>query len=217
MPVARYHRVSTDKQNLRRQIQATEQYVDRHDLGGDTTQYEDASTGTDTDRTGYKDLMSDVEAGEIDAVVVKSVSRISRSISDLSRTVEHLAEHDTALHVIDQGMRLDPTDNDPYQKALFHLMGVFAELEADITQQRVRDGIAARQESDDYHHGRPPLGFNKDDGQLYESQNYHKICLVLDQVEAGEKSKRQAAKELDTSRPTIDRALERGELYGLAD
>jgi DNA invertase Pin-like site-specific DNA recombinase len=215
MVVARYHRVSTDQQNLRRQTQATKQYVDRLDLGDDTRQYEDASTGTDTDRTGYKELMSDVEAGEIDAVVVKSVSRISRSISDLSRTVEQLAAHDTALHVIDQGMELDPTDSDPYQKAMLQLMGVFAELEAEITQQRVRDGIAARQESDDYHHGRPPLGFNKEDGKLYEAENYHKVCVVLDKVTADEMSKRQAAKELNTSRPTIDRAIEREKLYGL--
>jgi len=214
MPVARYHRVSTQHQNLRRQTQATQEYIKRHNLG-ETRQYNDATTGTDTDRSGYKSLMSDIEAGEIDAVVVKSVSRISRSISDLSRTVERLAEHDTALHVIEQGMQLDPTDNDPYQKALFHLMGVFAELEADITQQRVKDGIAARQESDEYHHGRPPLGFDKEDGKLYEASNYHTVCVVLEKVEAGETSKRQAAKQLNTSRPTIDRALDRGEIYGL--
>lgn len=215
MVVARYHRVSTENQNLRRQTQATKEYIETHDLGDETRQYEDASTGTDTDRSGYKQLISDVESGEIDAVVVKSVSRISRSISDLSRTVEKLAEHDTALYVIDQGMQIEPTENDPYQKALLHLMGVFAELEADITQQRVRDGIAARQESDDYHHGRPPLGFDKEDGKLYEAENYHKVCVTLDQVRAGEKSKRQAAEDLNTSRPTIDRALDRAELYGL--
>jgi len=216
MVVARYHRVSTEQQNLRRQTQSTKEYIENNGLGEGIRQYADASTGTNTDRTGYKDLMNDVENGEIDAVVVKSVSRISRSIRDLSRTVEDLAEHGTALHIIDQGMRLDPTDSDPYQKALVQLMGVFAELEAEITQQRVRDGIAARQESDDYHHGRPPLGFNKEDGELYEAPNYDKVCLTLDQVEADEKSKRQAAQELNTSRPTIDRALERGELYGLA-
>lgn len=215
MVVARYHRVSTSNQDLRRQTTATEEYVDRMNLGDETRQYEDASTGTDTDRSGYKQLMADVEAGEIDAVVVNSVSRISRSIRDLSRTVERLAQHETALHVIDQGMQLDPTDSDPYQKAMLQLMGVFAELEAEITQQRVRDGIAARQESDEYHHGRPPLGFEKEDGRLYEAPNYDKVCLTLDQVEAGEKSKRQAAEDLDTSRPTIDRSLDRGELYGL--
>lgn len=216
MVVARYHRVSTEQQNLRRQTKATEEYVQNHsDLDNGTQSYTDASTGTDTDRGAYQEMMQDVEEGLIDAIIVKSVSRISRSVRDLARTVDRLADHDTALYVIDQNMQIDPTESDPYQKAMLQLMGVFAELEAEITQQRVRDGIAARQESEDYHHGRPPLGFNKEDGQLYEASDYDKVCLVLDQVQAGEKSKRQAAQDLDTSRPTIDRALDRAGLYGL--
>lgn len=94
-------------------------------------------------------------------------------------------------------------------------MGVFAELEADMIQQRTREGLAARMDSDDYHHGRAPLGFEKDDGQLIEGSEYDRVAAVLDMVQKDELSKRKPARELDTSRPTIDRALDRGELYGL--
>lgn len=110
---------------------------------------------------------------------------------------------------------MKPDDDDPYQKALFRLLGVFAELEADMIQQRTREGIAARQRDEDYHHGRPPLGFGKDDGQLVEAENYDQVVTVLDMVQKEEMSKRQAARELKTSRPTVDRALDRMGLYGL--
>lgn len=84
-----------------------------------------------------------------------------------------------------------------------------------MIQQRTREGIAARQSEEEYHHGRPPLGFEKDDGQLLEGENYDRVVGVLDMVQKGETSKRQAARELETSRPTVDRALDRMELYGL--
>jgi hypothetical protein len=52
-------------------------------------------------------------------------------------------------------------------------------------------------------------------GLLVEGDNYHKVVSVLEMVEKGELSKRKAADRLDTSRPTINRALDRADLYGL--
>jgi len=78
-----------------------------------------------------------------------------------------------------------------------------------------KEGIAARQDEDDYHHGRPPLGFEKDDGRLIEGENYDQVCAVLDMVQKGELSKRKAARELDTSRTTISRGIEKSKIYGI--
>jgi DNA invertase Pin-like site-specific DNA recombinase len=178
--------------------------------------YRDKSTGTDTDRSGYRSLISDAEADEIDAVVVHEVSRVARSISDLERTAERLREAGVELHVVSEGLEMRPDEEDPYQRALFQMLGVFGELEAKIKRQNIREGIAARQESDEYRHGPAPLGFEKDDGRLIEGGDYQRVTEVLDQVKRGDMSKRQAARELDTSRKTIGRAVdERPELYGL--
>jgi DNA invertase Pin-like site-specific DNA recombinase len=217
--VACYTRVSTADQNLDRQLTATREYAaDR--LGADLADlevYRDKSTGTDTDRSGYRSLMSDAEAGEVNAVVVHEVSRVARSISDLERTAERLREAGVELHVVSEGLEMRPDEEDPYQRALFQMLGVFGELEAKIKRQNIREGIAARQESDEYRHGPAPLGFEKDDGRLVEASDYHRVCEVIDQVVRGDMSKRQAARELDTSRKTIRRALQEGrrELYGL--
>lgn len=215
MTVARYHRVSTDDQDPQRQLDATAEYVAR-EFGGEPTEvFVDKSTGTDTAREDYQRLMADVEAGEIDAVVVHEVSRVSRSIRDLDRTVERLESHNTALHIISEGIVVDADEDDPYQRALLQLLGVFAELEAKMARKRVREGIAARQAEDDYHHGRPPLGFSKEDGRLVEGDRYDSVVAALEMVQKDELSKRKAASELDTSRRTVNRALERAELYGL--
>lgn len=215
--IACYCRVSTEEQHLDRQLTATSDYA-QNQLGtqlAEVITYRDKSTGSNTSRDGYRRLMNDVEAGEISAVMAKSVSRIARSIRDLDRTAERVTNAGSELHIIDEGLVMKPDEEDPYQNALFRLLGVFAQMEAEMAQQRTREGIAARKAEDRYHHGRPPLGFEKDDGHLFEAANYDQVVAVLDMVLKDETSKRQSARDLGTSRPTIDRALERAELYGL--
>lgn len=217
MTTACYVRVSTEDQSLERQLEATHDYAQsRLDATLDAiSTYRDKATGTDTNRSGFRELMEDVEADDIDSVVVHSVSRVSRSIRDLDQTVEQIVEEGEAeLHIVSEGLELTG-DDDPYQKAVLQLLGVFAELEAEMTRQRVKEGIRTRMENEDYHHGPAPLGFEKNDGHLIEAPNFDRVRTTLELVQNDELSKRKAARELDTSRRTINRALDRAELYRL--
>jgi DNA invertase Pin-like site-specific DNA recombinase len=218
MRAATYVRVSTKDQSLERQLESTHEYA--RDLGADPASietYRDKSTGTDTERSGYRELMGDVDDGEFDAVVVHSVSRISRSIRDLDQIVERIVEeNETALHIISESFDIRPDDDDPFQRAMLRLLGVFAELEADLAQKRTREGLRTRLQNEEYHHGPAPLGFEKNDGHLREGPEYDHVRATLELVDEGDLSKRKAAKELDSSRRTINRSLDRGELYGLA-
>lgn len=216
--IACYTRVSTADQSLDRQLDSTRSYAQREFDAGldDLAIYRDKSTGTDTDRSGYQEMMDDVNAGDLDAVVVHSISRISRSIRDLDRTVERIVEDNgVEFHIVSEGLRISDDEADPFQRATLRLLGVFAQLEAEMNQMRTKEGIAARMTEEEYHHGRPPLGFRKENGRLIEAENYDDVVARLDMVQKDNLSKRQAAKELDTSRRTINRALERKEVYGL--
>jgi len=73
-----YCRVSTDDQSLDRQLESTQKYAES-EFGADLGQlrfYRDKSTETNTDRSDYQQMMADAEAGEIDAIVVHSISRL---------------------------------------------------------------------------------------------------------------------------------------------
>ncbi len=98
MEIACYVRVSTEEQSLERQLEATHEYADQQFNTVPVETYRDKSTGTDTDRSSFRQLLEDVQAGQYDAVVANSVSRISRSIRDLDQTVETIVdESDTTL------------------------------------------------------------------------------------------------------------------------
>jgi len=215
MPSAIYARVSTAEQNLDRQLNSCHSYVDNK-LGvslDDLEVYRDKSTGTDTARSGYRDLMDAVETEGIDHAVVHEISRLARSLQDLERTVSRVTENGAAIHFVRDGLSFGDGKERPMHRLQMQMLGAFAEWQARVKQMNTKEGIAAREQEEDYHHGRPPLGFEKDDGQLIEGQQYDQICAVLDMVNKHQLSKRRAAEELGTSRATINRALEREHLY----
>jgi DNA invertase Pin-like site-specific DNA recombinase len=212
-----YCRVSTTDQNLDRQLQSTSDYAQER-LGAGLAEietYRDTSTGASTSRDGYKRMMEHVERGGVEAVIVHEISRLARSLQDLDRSVDRVTDAGVELHFVRDNLAFSDED-DPAARLQMQMLGAFAEWEARVKQMNTKEGIAARQNADDeYHHGRPPLGFSKDDGHLIEADDYHDVVAVLDMVQKDELSKRKAAQRLDTSRTTINRALDRTELYGL--
>lgn len=180
-----YCRVSTAEQNLDRPLDSTTDYApDRLDAThGDVDIYSDKSTGTETSRDGYRSLMNDVEAGDIGHVVAPEISRLARSLQNLDRTVDQVTAAGAELHFVRD--RLEFTGaNSPMTRLQMQMLGAFAEWETRVKQMNMREGIAARRNADeDSHHGRPPLGFEKDNGHLIEGERYHDVVATLEMVQ----------------------------------
>jgi len=213
--LAIYARVSTPEQDIEKQVEQLTNYTDRHYPDSNPSLFKDESTGTDTERSGYKRLMGSIE--EFDVVVVRSVSRVSRSIRDLSRIADEFEDAGTKLEFKTEPIEIDPASDDPYSTAMFQLLGVFAELEAEMTRHRIKDSIQTLQENG-FKWGRAPLGFEKNDGELIPTSDLDTVCTVLEMVDEDEMSQRKASQRLETSRTTIRRALadeERRQLYNL--
>lgn len=216
--VAAYVRVSTEEQSLERQLTATHEYAtDTFGVPpGDIRTFRDKSTGTNTSRDGYQSMIEAVEAAEVDVVVVHAIDRIARSLTDLERTVTTIVDAGAELHLLNENLTVKPNTDDAMQNLIRQMLGAFAEFEANIIRQRTREGLAARMDNEEYHHGPAPIGFEKENGRLIEGEDYHHVVSVLEMVQKGELSKRKAAKELGVTRTTVREAIsERGELYGL--
>src|SRR5258705_6410468 len=138
--VAIYLRVSTSKQdtdNQRRELIAVE---DRS--GWEIWRvYEDAgisgAKGRDK-RPGLEAMMKAVNAREFDMVAAWSVDRLGRSLTDLLGILKELHEKGVDLFLHQQGLDTSTTAG----KAMFQMLGVFAEFERGIIRERVNAGLA---------------------------------------------------------------------------
>jgi len=216
--VATYIRVSTEDQDPETHRREVSEFVKNEYPDSDQREFADIWTGTTTiGREQFGELKDEIIKHDIDAVVTTSVSRVARSIRDLSDFIDLCEQRGTAVHFTRESLAFEPEEEDPYSRAMLQMLGIFAELEAKITQQRTKETIR-QMRANGHKWGRAPLGFEKEDGNLYPTEDFDRICSVLELVDDGELSQNKASSMLETSRTTIRRAIieeDRRELYDL--
>lgn len=211
-----YARVSTSDQDLEHQKESLWEYVDEElpfDRG-DVEVLQDQSTGTNTDRSGYRKLMERVKNEETDAVVVRSVTRVARDMRDLYSTVDDLVENGCGLYIMNDGIEIPPgEDLGMRDKILFNTFALAAELEAEMIRERTLEGLRAAEKAGKWT-SRPPYGFTTDDdGYLQPTDEFNQAVRAIRAVEDKGMSDRKAARHSGVPRRTIPNLLERKELY----
>lgn len=89
-------------------------------------------------RLAFDKLHKDATRRKFDLVMAWSVDRLGRSLKDLIHFLEHLKETHCDLFLHQQG--LDTTTS--AGRAMFQMIGVFAEFERSIIAERVKAGMA---------------------------------------------------------------------------
>ena len=82
--------------------------------------------------------MKAVNARQFDMVAAWSVDRLGRSLTDLLGILQDLQEKGVDLFLHQQGLDTSTTAG----KAMFQMLGVFAEFERGIIRERVNAGLA---------------------------------------------------------------------------
>ncbi|MCV2360995.1 recombinase family protein [Paucibacter sp. TC2R-5] len=138
--VALYARVSTDKQSTENQLQelraaserlgwaVADEFVDRGISGAKGRK----------DRPRLEALLKGVARKEFDVVAAWSVDRLGRSLIDLINMLQELHSTGVDLYLHQQGINTTT----PAGKAIFGMLGVFAEFERAIIQERIHAGLA---------------------------------------------------------------------------
>ena len=151
--VALYVRVSTGEQTTDNQRLELEQVARRS--GWQVVEvYEDAgisgANGREK-RPAFDQMLKAAARREFDLVAAWSVDRLGRSLQHLVAFLGELHALKVDLYLHQQG--IDTTT--PAGKAMFQMMGVFAEFERAMIQERINAGLArARQQGTRL--GRPP-------------------------------------------------------------
>src|SRR5262245_39678481 len=149
-----YLRVSTVDQTVANQEQALRETAERSGLEI-VKVYRDhgvsGAKGRDK-RPGFDALCRDATKRQFDVVMAWSVDRLGRSLQDLIAFLSELHALGIDLFLHQQGL----DTRTPAGKAMFGMMGVFAEFERSIIQERVRAGLL-RAKREGKRLGRPPI------------------------------------------------------------
>jgi DNA invertase Pin-like site-specific DNA recombinase len=135
-----YLRVSTDSQTTENQRRELEAVAGRS--GWDVVAlYEDAgisgAKGRDK-RPGFDRLLKDATNRKVNLVAAWSVDRLGRSLQDLIGFLTELRALNCDLYLHQQAL----DTSTPSGRAMFQMLGVFAEFERGMIRERVNAGLA---------------------------------------------------------------------------
>lgn len=142
-----YVRVSTTVQNTDRQL-------DGEDL---TVTFVDKASGKNADRPQLQALLAgNWPHGSV--VVVHSMDRLARSLSDLLRIVEQLTSRGIHVQFVKEGKIFRGGDStDPMDMLMLSMLGAVAEYERTLIRERQREGIIKAKQRGVYKGSRPKI------------------------------------------------------------
>ena len=150
--VGLYVRTSTDHQTVKNQEIELQAVAERHGWHVVHVYRDQGISGAmgKEHRPGLAKLMQAVSRKEIDMAATWSVDRLGRSLQDLIGLLQdfHAKHVDLYLHV--QGL----DTSTPSGRAMFQMLGVFAEFERAMIRERVNAGLA-RARAEGVQLGRP--------------------------------------------------------------
>jgi DNA invertase Pin-like site-specific DNA recombinase len=104
------------------------------------TLYDDGGfSGGSLERPALKRLLADIEAGQIDVIVVYKVDRLTRALSDFAKLVEIFDRRGTSFVSITQQFNTTTSMG----RLTLNVLLSFAQFEREVIGERVRDKIAA--------------------------------------------------------------------------
>jgi DNA invertase Pin-like site-specific DNA recombinase len=138
--VALYMRVSTDEQTIDMQRRELTAAAERHGWRIVAEFVDDGISGAKgrEQRPAFDQLHKAIVRHEFDMVAAWSVDRLGRSLQDLVGFLGEVHGAGVDLYLDRQGL----DTSTPAGKAMFQMLGVFAEFERSMIVQRVRAGIA---------------------------------------------------------------------------
>ena len=152
-------------------------------------------SGGTLERPALKRLLADIEAGQIDVVVVYKVDRLTRALFDFAKLVEIFDRCGVSFVSITQQFNTTTSMG----RLTLNVLLSFAQFEREVIGERVRDKIAASKKKGMWMGGMPPLGYDVKDRQLIINDAEAHTVIDIYRRYLALKSVRTLADELATA------------------
>ncbi len=122
--------------------------------------YQEAMTGTDTDRPVFTQMLADILSNGCRVVIVERLDRLARDLGVQLQLVGLFSSKDLTLISADTQQDVTAAfSGDPMLKAMIQVQGVFAELDKSILVAKLRKAREAKKAKTGCCEGRKPIGF----------------------------------------------------------
>jgi site-specific DNA recombinase len=123
---------------------------------------DDGQSGGDLRRPALQELLSDIECGLVDTVVIYKLDRISRSLLDFVRLMDLLNQFGVSFVAVTQNF--DTADS--AGRLILNILLTFAQFEREIASDRLKDKFSSMRQRGMFVGGHPPFGYNLVDKKL---------------------------------------------------
>ena len=126
-----YARVSTEEQNLDRQLDSLKEV-------GCEKVFQEKITGTKKERPELDKLMEQLRSGDL--IIISDLTRLSRSVKDLFSLVDQIEKKGANIKSLKESWMDTST---PQGKLMFTIFAGISQFERDLISQRTLEGLAA--------------------------------------------------------------------------
>ena len=113
-----------------------------------------------------QELLTDIEAGVVDAVIIYKLDRISRTLLDFVQLMDLFTQFDVSFVAVTQNF--DTADSTG--RLILNVLLTFAQFEREISSDRLRDKFSAMRQRGMFIGGHPPYGYELRDKKLWVNE-----------------------------------------------
>jgi len=133
-----------------------------------------SGSGEKTDkRDGYNSVMKMIEDGEVENLIIVSISRWSRNLGLLYNSVKLMDKMGTSFHSIKERI-----DNSVYGRFTLSLLGSLYEMELELCRERVKDTLRVKRENNKVY-SPTPYGFDRVGNDLVENKKEKRLLRKM--------------------------------------
>lgn len=173
---SRKSRYTGKGESIENQVELCRAYVRTHfgeDAAKELLVFEDEGfSGGNLNRPQFRRMMAAAGRGELSAVVVYRLDRISRNIGDFAGLIQELCRQQISFVSI----REQFDTQSPMGRAMMYIASVFSQLERETTAERIRDNLRELAKTGRWLGGTTPAGFASEevrrvtvDGRIHRS------------------------------------------------
>lgn len=120
--------------------------------------YQDGSSGRTTDRAGLEALRQRVAEGDVDRVIVFSLSRFGRSVRDTFNLIDEFEFH-TTYPIFLEPMTIDVAQDNPMNTMFLAILSALAQIDSETKAVAVRVGMEEAASQGRWQGGPVPFGY----------------------------------------------------------